>query len=130
MKKKILLGLLSFSPVFAFAQAVTSSCGTPGDFDYIICKISGWIGASIPILISLAVAWFIWGVISYVIAKEEETKKEGKDKMIYGIIGLLVIVSIWGLVSIVQRTFGVTAGGTGNTVYIPCIPGTPGNPNC
>ena len=33
--------------------------------------------------------------------------------MIYGIIGLVVIVAMWGLVGIVVNTFGVGVGGGG-----------------
>lgn len=39
--------------------------------------------------------------------------------MIYGIIGLVVIVAMWGLVGIVTKTFGLN--GTTN-VTIPTLP--------
>jgi len=46
-------------------------------------------------------------VVRYVIADSEEVKAKGKDTMIYGIIGLAVIIGMWGLVGIVIRTFGI-----------------------
>lgn len=63
----------------------------------------------VPILISLAVVWFIYNVIRYVIAHDEDKKSEAKQQMIWGIIGLAVIVSMWGLVAFLQNTFGINA---------------------
>jgi hypothetical protein len=126
MKKK-LISLAGFAaallPAIAFAQ-IQNNCGTPGDLNYVICRIAVLINTIIPVLIALAVVYFIWGVISYIFAKEEEAKKEGRARIIYGLIGLLVIVSIWGLVSILKSSFGVT---NTENVTIPCIP-TPGAP--
>ena len=55
-----------------------------------------------------SVVMFIWGVVQYVINSDEEAKKEkGKQFMIWGIIGLTVMVSVWGLVRIVGTTFNI-----------------------
>ena len=35
-------------------------------------------------------------------------KKKGRDRVIYGIIGLAVIIAMWGLVKILTDTFGLT----------------------
>lgn len=37
----------------------------------------------------------------------EEKRKQGKQYMIWGIIALFVMVSIWGLVAILTNTFGI-----------------------
>ncbi|KKR70174.1 MAG: hypothetical protein UU13_C0012G0020 [Candidatus Nomurabacteria bacterium GW2011_GWB1_40_7] len=71
----------------------------------LIAKIGGILNSIIPVLIVLGMAYFIWGVIQYVIADSEEVKKKGKDSMIYGLIGLAVIFGMWGLVNIVVKTF-------------------------
>ena len=39
--------------------------------------------------------------------------------MIFGIIGLAVIVAVWGLVSVLTRTFGVN---NSETFTIPTVP--------
>ncbi|KKR47081.1 MAG: hypothetical protein UT90_C0008G0023 [Parcubacteria group bacterium GW2011_GWA1_40_21] len=74
------------------------------------CSIIGFflniIGASIPILISISVIVFVWGVFRYVIA-EGEDKARSRNVMMYGIIGLFVMVSVWGLVRVVYNTFGL-----------------------
>jgi hypothetical protein len=71
----------------------------------IITKIQDLLGAILPILISLGVIYFIWGVIQFIKADGEEDRQKGKDRMLYGIIGFAVVLGVWGLVDILVRTF-------------------------
>ena len=64
-----------------------------------------------PIVLGLGVIYFIWGVVQYVTAKDEEKKKEGRGIMIMGIIGIFIIASIWGLVALIAGFTGVGQGG-------------------
>jgi len=60
----------------------------------------------VPLLIALALAGFVYGVIKYFLNPEnEEKRKNGKSFMLWGIITIFVIVSIWGLVGILSNTF-------------------------
>lgn len=62
----------------------------------------------IPFIFTLAVVVFLWGVVQYVINPDNEDKREkGRDIMIWGVIGLFVMISIWGLVAVLGNTFGV-----------------------
>ena len=126
MKNKKLMFLsglgLMFAPMLAFAQANQPQCGTPGDLGYIICKIGSLLNTVVPILMIIAVIYFVWGVITFVVAGDEEAKTAGRNKMIYGIIGLVVIVAMWGLVRIVVSTFGLNSPG-GSSFSAPCVPG-------
>ena len=71
-------------------------------------------------MITIAVIYFFWGLGQYIIMSESEEKKvAGRDKMIYGIIALFVMVSVWGLVGIVGGTFGVNQG---SSVQLPTVP--------
>ena len=59
-----------------------------------------------PLLIAIAVIVLLIGIINYIRAGDDEEKRaKGKNEMIYGIIGLFVMVSIWGLVAILSGTF-------------------------
>ncbi len=71
----------------------------------------------IPVLIALALVIFFWGLIQYI-----RTHKAGKDIMIAGLVGLFIMVSVWGIIRIAQNTLGVSNSGTniGNT--IPQVP--------
>jgi predicted membrane channel-forming protein YqfA (hemolysin III family) len=117
MKNKLVvlsgLGLI-MAPFLAFAQSITGngSCAAQaaGTLGYILCIAGNILNTLIPILIVLGVVYFIWGVLQYVISADEEAKKKGKDHMIWGIIGLVVIVALWGLVSVLTTTFGLNSG--------------------
>ncbi len=87
----------------------------------ILNTISSLLSTLLPVLVSLGVLYFIWGVIFYVIADDEEAKQKGRDRIVFGIIGLAVIVSVWGLVGVLNSTFGL--GGTNGLT----IDGTPVN---
>lgn len=128
MKKKlaVLSGFaLGFVPVIALAQGATprtcvvDASGASTTLGTILCKINELLGVIVPILIALGVVYFIWGVVQYVIGTDEEAKAAGRQKIIWGIIGLAVIIGVWGLVGILNRTFGVGAAG----VVTPVVPG-------
>ena len=58
------------------------------------------------LLIALAVVFFLVGIVRFMFsAGDVEKRKEGRTMMIYGIIGLFVMVSVWGLVSLLSNTF-------------------------
>ena len=72
---------------------------------YVSCIITKSV---IPLIFALALAMFFWGVVQFVLNSSEEAKKErGKEFMIWGIIALAVMVSVWGLVKILGTTFGI-----------------------
>ena len=60
----------------------------------------------IELAISIAVLWIIINVVRYLIATNDPDKrKEGGQGILYGVIGLFVILSIWGLVAILRNSF-------------------------
>lgn len=78
--------------------------------------VANVLDAVVPIVITLALIYFIWGLAEYILAAgDPEKKSEGKTRMIYGVIALFVIVSIWGLVGFLGNVLGVGQGGTAPT---------------
>ena len=71
----------------------------------------------VPVLFAVAFIVFLWGAFKTFIAgaQSEEIKEDGKNLMLWGLIGFFVMVSIWGLVNILTGTvsFGNTSGPTG-----------------
>lgn len=102
-----IFGILAFAPQFAFAQ--TNVGGVLG----IILNI---INVIITILIIAAIAYFIYTVVFYVIGKGE------KGKIWNGLIGLFIIVTFWGIIRIVQNTFGLNNNQLQNQ-DVPCVQG-------
>ena len=119
MKKKLIsFGAIVavFAPMLAFAANAFT----------IITTVNQILSLIIPILITVAVVYFIWGVISYLISGDEEKKKGARDAIVRGLIGLFVIVAFWGIIRLITNTFGVGPEQIDHNI-IPCIPG-PGVP--
>jgi hypothetical protein len=113
MKKIISFGLvLSAFPFLASAADAYS----------ILTTINKILATIIPVLITLAVVYFIWGVIQYTLSSDEEAKKGARNKIVQGLIGLFVIIAFWGIIRLVTNTFGVGPDQL-NQSAIPCIPG-------
>lgn len=85
--------------------------------DFLSCVLSKGV---IPLLIGVAVAAFIYGIIQYFLNPDnEEKRKAGKSFMVWGIISLFVMVSFWGIVNILQGTF---TNGVSSQVKMPTLP--------
>lgn len=104
-----ILSVITFVPMVALA---VSTCTATSGLGLVLCKISELLSAILPVLVAFGVIYFIWGIVQYFIADSEEAKKTGKDRIIYGIIGLAVIISVWGLVFVVTDTLGLSTNGT------------------
>lgn len=64
------------------------------------------VNIAISVVIALAVLGFLWGITKYMLSAQDSTKiEEGRKVMIYGILGLFVAVSLWGILRILVHTF-------------------------
>lgn len=53
---------------------------------------------------------FVWGVVKYILgADNEEARSTGSQHMLWGIIGMFIIVAIGGIIAIIRNT--ITGGG-------------------
>ena len=70
-------------------------------------------GVFVPVIFAVAFLTFIWGVYRYFIlgADNEAEREKGKSFVLWGIIGFVVILSVWGLVGLVSGTLGLSQGG-------------------
>lgn len=77
----------------------------------------------IGILFVLATLVFFWGVIQFILKSDNEAERtKAKSIMTYGIVGLAVMASVWGITTIlVQYFLGPGEGPTRGT--IPTAPG-------
>ncbi len=125
MKKKLIVlsgFVFVLAPFVALAQVTGGTLVCTGDIKKIgelLCKVAEILGAILPVLVALGMVYFVWGVISYVIASDEEAKSKGRNRIIYGIIGLAVIIGVWGLVTILNNTFGL---GNVRNINFPTVP--------
>jgi hypothetical protein len=88
----------------------TSSITSNPKFQDVLTYITGIINNSvIPLIFAIATVMFVWGVVQFFIinANEEAKRAQGKQFMIWGIVALAVMLSVWGLVGILGTTFGI-----------------------
>ncbi|PIR83331.1 hypothetical protein COU19_01200 [Candidatus Kaiserbacteria bacterium CG10_big_fil_rev_8_21_14_0_10_56_12] len=63
----------------------------------------------VPALLALSFLAFIWGTVShfFIHGGEESSRAEGRQFMLWGLIGLVSIIAIWSFVWIVLSTLGI-----------------------
>jgi hypothetical protein len=125
--KKFIIALLAFSPSLAFAATATASGPNLSYFTGFIESIQKLINLALPLIVGLALVAFFWGV-GQIIWGGDDAKKAGKIKIIWGIVGLFVMVSVWGLVGFLGSILGVGAGSTNNqnSAVVPTVETTVG----
>ncbi len=68
--------------------------------ELILHPIIGLIGAA-------ALAYFIWGLVEFLhYVDNAEERKHAKSKMLYGVIGLAIMVCVFGILNVVCATIG------------------------
>ncbi len=78
-------------------------------------------GTLVPFVFAIAFLVFIWGIAKYFILSgaSEEGKEQGRQLMIWGIIGFFVMVAVWGIVNLLVGSTGL---GEENLKNIPTLP--------
>jgi len=58
-------------------------------------------------LFALAMVYFLYGVAQYLLSPDnEEIHKKSKSQMLYGVIGLFVMVAVFGIMNLILNTVG------------------------
>lgn len=56
-------------------------------------------------LLALALVYFLYGVFKFIRGFDNSTtREEGKKHMIWGVVGLAIMVSVYGLLNVVKST--------------------------
>lgn len=92
-----LAALVAFLPTIASAATVLD----------LLVLASRFLNGVIGLFITLAIVVFFWGLIQYLVQVGEK-KSEGLQIMFWGVLAIFVMVSIWGIIRVLQSTFGVT----------------------
>jgi putative Mn2+ efflux pump MntP len=93
VKEKIVL-IIVLCMVPGAVSAVTFS-DFMGTFDNVIA-------GAVPIILSLAVITMFWGIAKYMrSAENSEERAKGRQFIVYAILALFVMFSLWGLVNVI-----------------------------
>lgn len=58
----------------------------------------------VTVVMGMALLVFFWGIVKYIFAQgNEQVQADGKKIMFWGIIGLFVMSSVWGIIGFIQR---------------------------
>ena len=108
-----MLALVAFTPFFVFASATVNS---------LISQIAGIAQSLLGLLIGLGVFMLVWGIFKFIAnAGDETARAEGRQLILWGVIGIFAMVSVWGLVNILVNTFDLDSNA------VPAVPQLPTN---
>lgn len=64
----------------------------------------------IALLFAIALLIFFWGIFQFIQSEASDAKKrsEGKGKIVWGLVGMLIMFSAYGIIRLILNTFGIT----------------------
>lgn len=95
----LLLAATALAPAAASAQTLLNT----------LALVSTFLNSLVYLFITLAIVVFFWGLIKYLLGDGQEGKSEGLKIMLMGVVTIFVMVSIWGIIRLLQSTFRVTS---------------------
>lgn|SRR5574343_821481 len=95
--KKLAAFVIALAPTLLSAQTLNS-------IDDVAVRATRYGNLFLTLVISASVLFIVWNIFKYFIQEGEEQKK-GAMNVMYGVIGLVLIFSIWGLVNLVRNSF-------------------------
>lgn len=64
------------------------------------------------LLFAAATLLFLWGVAQFLFtASQSGEQDEGKRHMLWGVIGMAIMISVYGILRVITTTFGVDCPG-------------------
>jgi hypothetical protein len=112
--KKLIASLAVALPAVALAQPIT-------DFDSLTFRLGNIANALIVFLMGIAILYMVFNIVRFIVkSNDPAARSEIGQSIMWSIVGLFVIVSIWGLVGILRGTFRFS----NNTIPrdIPSVP--------
>ena len=83
-------------------------------------SISTIIGYAVPVVVGAEMLVFLFGLLKFLVSgTDEEAQKDGRRFMVYGVVSLFVMLSVWGLVGVINQLTGINQGGSGNLPKLP-----------
>ncbi len=115
-----LLALLLLSPASVYAQDF-GGINLKGLEGFVTQLSNGVVKSIAYMFLTLAVAAFFWGIVEYIWYKrrgDSEKTKIGQNFMLYGLLALFVMFSVWGIIKFAQNIIGIKDT---NTIVIPSL---------
>jgi hypothetical protein len=104
MNKKIITILLltAVSPIVVFA----------GGLKELLTSFGYLVDLAVPVVFALSLTYFFWGMVQFIShSGDQKFREEGKNKMLWGVIALFVMFSVYGIIKFIGQNLGITQGG-------------------
>ena len=62
------------------------------------------------IAVSLAFFFFFWNLYKFIKAGDADSKEEAQGKMVWSLVAIIIIVSLWGIIAFVRSVLGIGPG--------------------
>src|SRR4051812_8269624 len=93
--KKIIIPSLLLTPLAAFAA---------DDLKGLINELLKLGGPIVQLLFAIAIIGFMWGVVRYIASANVEKIKEARKFIVFGVVAIAVMLSIWSLALFVKNS--------------------------
>lgn len=79
------------------------------------------IDPALMVLFTAGFMLFVYGIVEfmYAMAKGGTAGDEGKKHMLWGVIGMVIMSSVWGIIALINNTFGLGLGDPRNPNITP-----------
>ena len=86
------------------------------------------IGPAMQIVFAAGLLLFLWGLVQFLWNLDEGgAQDEGKQHMFWGIVGMFIMVSVWGIINMLDVTFGLGVNGGNYNPDTSSVQSTTGN---
>lgn len=66
------------------------------------------IDPTVKFIFAAAIFYFIWGVFKYIQHADDPAERiSGGKHILYGTLGIFIMISVWGIIALVRSTLGV-----------------------
>ncbi|MEI6864226.1 MAG: pilin [Candidatus Adlerbacteria bacterium] len=98
---------------------------TTAKFSDLVDQLIKLMNSFIPLLIGVAIIFFFIGLIRYIYKSgDAKGRAAGRDNIIWGLIGLFIIFTLWGILRFLQIAFFPNTVGQINDLGNPRFPTT------
>jgi hypothetical protein len=67
--------------------------------------ITAIVDPAIELMVLVAIVVFVWGVVQMIVnGGDPEARSKGKGHMLWGVIGMVIMISAWAIVYIISNT--------------------------
>lgn len=103
----VIWGSLAFAQSPTVQSTTGHTGGNWGSFQDIVRSLASFLNTKvIPLIISLTIAYFLWNLVRFIGAMDNEKERLLFRKyVINALIGMTIMLSVWGLVAILTNTF-------------------------